>query len=156
MKSTPSLLALLGLVAVAGYQNRDKISSMIDDARQRHPGAPADSQPGLLAGIGDLFRSGSNGAGALSGGLGELFERLTSAGHGNAAQSWVSSGPNLPVPDHDLARAIGDDTLDELAVKTGLPRAELIRRLSAAMPEVVNRLTPDGRLPSPEEAARLL
>ena len=156
MKSTPSLLALLGLVAFAGYQNRSKISEMIDDARRARLGDSTTPQPGFLSGISDLFRSGPNGGGTLSSGLSDLVGRFTSAGHNGTAQSWVASGPNEHLKSDDITHAIGDETLNELVAKTGLPRAELIRRLTAAVPEVVNKLTPDGRLPTDDEALKLL
>ena len=56
----------------------------------------------------------------------------------------------------ELERAIGNDTLAELSGKTGLSRAELVKRLTVALPETVNRLTPEGRLPSEVEAQRLI
>ena len=156
MKSTPSLLALLGLVAFAGYQNRSKISEMIDDARQTRPGDSAATQPGFLSGITDLFRAGANGGATLSSGLADLVNRFTNPGHDSTAQSWVATGPNDHLKGDDITHAIGDETLDELVAKTGLPRAELIRRLTVAVPEVVNKLTPDGRLPTDHEALKLL
>ena len=172
-KSTPSLLALLGLVAVAGYQNRGKISDMLSDARQSQPGlrtapnqtsagqtaasqtAPNQGGGGFLAEIGQMFQSGTAGA-SISGGLGELVNRFKTAGSGAQADSWVGAGSNLPMQDHDVASAIGDETLADLAQKTGLSRGELLRRLSAALPDVVNQLTPDGRLPSEPEAQALI
>lgn len=156
MKPTPSLLALLGLVAIAGYQNRSKISDMIDDARQSRPGDAGTAQPGFMAGISDMFRAGANGGGTLSAGLGDLVKRFTSGGHDSTAQSWVTAGPNQHLQGDDVASAIGDETLDDLATKTGLSRDELIRRLTAAVPDVVNKLTPDGRLPTEAEAQKLL
>ena len=155
MKSTPSLLALLGLVAVAGYQNRNKITEMIDHAQQSQRGGSASGQPNLLSGIAGLFGSGGRG-GSLSSGLSDLVNQFTSAGHGIAAQSWVAVGQNEPLKEHDLVQAIGDETLDELVTKTGLSRADLIRRLTAAVPEIVNQLTPEGRLPTETEAQKLL
>ena len=167
-KSTPSLLALLGLVAVAGYQNRGKISDMLSDARKSQPGlgtapnqtsagqtAPNQGGGGFLAEIGQMFQSGTAGA-SISGGLGELVNRFKTAGSGAQADSWVGAGSNLPMQDHDVASAIGDETLADLARKTGLSRGELVRRLSAALPDVVNQLTPDGRLPSEPEAQALI
>ena len=152
-RSTPSLLALLGLVAVAGYQNRAKISDMLDSARQTPPGSPAaaNSGGGVLAQIGQLFQSGNLGT-TVSGGLQDLLTRFKSAGQGRTADSWVASGANLPVQDTDLQAALGDDTLAEIGQKTGLSRAELLRRLSTALPDVVNSLTPEGRLPTASEA----
>ena len=154
MKSTPSILALLGLVAVAGYQNRSKISEMLDDAKQRQAGSASAAQPSLFSDIAGIF--GSGGRSSLSSGLADLVRQFTAAGHGNAAQSWVAPGQNKQLQEQDFAQVIGDDTLDELVTKTGLSRAELIHRLTAAVPKVINQLTPEGRLPTEAEAEKLL
>ena len=155
--STPSLLALLGLVAFAGYQNRGKISEMLDVARRSQPAAVPGAPPasgGPLSQLGELFRSGSAGP-TLSGGLNDLVSRFKATGYGPAAESWVAPGANSTLATNDLEKAIGEDTLAELEQKTGLGRAELVRRLGAALPDVVNRFTPDGRIPSGSEAQAL-
>ena len=131
MKSTPSLLAMLGLVAVAGYQILAKIGEMIADARRRQPCDGATPQSGFLSGITNLFNSNANGAGTLSSGLGDLMNRFTAAGHDSTAQSWVTTGSNPPLEVQEIAHAIGDEALDDFARKTGLPRVELIRFLTA-------------------------
>ena len=159
-KGMPSLLALLGLVAVAGYQNRDKLRDMIGDAQRGGSGRPDDQSRaagsgGLLDEIGQLFGSGDSGRN-LSEGLGSLVDRFRNAGQGAKADSWVSTDANRELQPDELATAIGDDTIAELSRKTGLSRAELVKRLTAALPETVNRLTPDGRLPSETEAQRLI
>jgi len=150
--STPSLLALLGLAAAAGYQNRDKISEMVSDARQAQPTstttAPAE---GFLSQIGHLFQP-ATGAATLSGGLSELVNRFTAAGHAPATNSWVAHGPNMPIQESQLEAVLGEDILNELEQKTGLPRRKLVRRLGRSLPDVVNRFTPSGRLPSTGEA----
>lgn len=110
-KSTPSLLALLGLVAVAGYQNRDKISEMLADARQRAASADtgarvADQSGGFLAEISKLFGAGSSG-GTLSAGLGDLVERFKSNGRQASADSWVSDKANIPLGADDLESMCG-------------------------------------------------
>lgn len=162
-KGMPSLLALLGLVAVAGYQNRDKIRDMIGDARGG--AAPAGGAPvpqgapqsgGLLDEIGSMFGGSGESGRNLKDGLDSLIDRFRSAGHGEKADTWVATGANSPIDDTDLAQAIGDDTLDELVRRTGLTRDELLRRLSSGLPETVNRLTPHGRVPSETEADRLI
>lgn len=158
-KSTPSLLALLGLVAVAGYQNRGRISDMLNDARlgsssPRPTGQQADDPQGgggFLSEIGKLFGAGASG-GTLTAGLGDLVNRFKDSGHAAPAESWVSSQPNMPLDVAELEAAIGPETLDELGQKTGLSRNDLLLRLKGALPEVVNRFTPDGRLPSEAEA----
>ena len=159
-KGMPSLLALLGLVAVAGYQNRDKLRDMIGDARSGGSGRP-DDQSGaagsssLLEEIGQMFGSGGSGRN-LSEGLGTLVDRFRNAGQAAKADSWISTEANRELEPDELEKAIGDDTIDELSRKTGLSRAELVKRLTAALPETVNRFTPEGRLPSETEAQRLI
>ena len=150
----PSMTALLGLLAVAGYQNRDKIAEMLrgQGAAPAGPGSPhvGESTPGgLLGGLGGLLggSSGATSGGLLGSGLSELLERFRQNGAGDKAQSWVASGPNEPVAPHELEKAIGPDVLDELTRRTGLTRADLLSRLSRDLPEAVDRYTPDGRLP---------
>ena len=155
-KSTPSLLALLGLVAVAGYQNRGRIGEMLD-SRPRQPfsgdPAPADGG-GIWDDIGRMFGSGTPGT-ALSAGLGDLVDRFRSAGRGSAAESWVSREANMPIGIEELEAALGSETLEDLSQKTGLSRTELLLRLNVALPETVDRFTPDGRLPTETEAQAL-
>ncbi|MBC7478894.1 MAG: DUF937 domain-containing protein, partial [Pseudorhodobacter sp.] len=146
-RGMPSMLALLGLVAVAGYQNRGKLSEMVNDVRGQSGGATPGGGGGLLSDIGGMFQSGQVGS-TLSGGLSELVNRFTASGHGHAATSWVGAGANLPVESHDLESALGEDTLNELQQKTGIARPELLKRLSATLPDLVNKMTPEGRLPT--------
>lgn len=155
-KATPSLMALLGLVAVAGYQNRGRISEMLSDAQKQSPDSGHQTQEtlhsgGFLSEIGDFFGGGSTGS-TLSTGLSDLVNRFRQSGREAPADSWVSARDNMPVDDRELEAAIGDETLQELQQKTGLSHAELLRRLNAALPEVVNRFTPEGRLPTEAEA----
>lgn len=160
-RSTPSLLALLGLVAVAGYQNRGRISEMLADARQRSSEPARDvrrtgesADRGFLSELGGLFGAGTAG-GTLASGLGDLVNRFRDAGRGAPADSWVSDKENMPIDVAELEAAIGPETLDELGGKTGLSRQELLLRLNAALPEVVNRFTPNGRLPTEAESRNI-
>ena len=145
-RSTPSLLALLGLVAVAGYQNRDRISEMLSDARQKTT-EPGQTMPpvtgGFMAEVGQFFQGRP-----VSTALGDLVDRFKAAGQGDAADSWVSDKANMPLGVDALEAALGQETLTELAQKTGLSQAEILLRLNVALPEVVNRFTPNGRLPT--------
>lgn len=155
-RSSPSLIALLGLVAVAGYQNRGRISEMLSDARKgsqsnRAAHGDTDRSGGFLNEIGSLFGAGSAGS-TLSSGLSELVNRFKESGRAEPAETWVSKQPNMPLDVTGLESAIGRETLDELSQKTGLSRNELLLRLTAALPEVVDRFTPDGRLPNEAEA----
>jgi uncharacterized protein YidB (DUF937 family) len=158
-KSTPSLMALLGLVAFAGYQNRARIADMLADARQNRAGADGTSpeQGGFLAEIGQIFQPGPSGVGTagsgfsstgLSAALRDLKDRFTATGQGEAAESWISTEANRPLNVEALEAALGPETLDDLARKTGISRAELLLRLNVALPEVVDSMTPEGRLPA--------
>lgn len=149
----PSMTALLGLLAVAGFQNRDKIAEMLGGLGQTKPGAPGqgNEQGGLGGLLGGLLGGAGAGAGAgglLSGGLGELVDRFKQAGHGETAESWVSPGPNLEIAAPQLEQAIGPDVLATLTQQTGLSREELLARLSRELPQAVDRYTPDGRVPA--------
>lgn len=158
-KSTPSLLALLGLVAVAGYQNRGRISDMLTDARQNTASdsfaSEGGNRAGFLAEVAALFQGGapdgSSGDTAVARGLSDLVRRFHESGRGDMAESWVSEQANRPMNVEELEDALGHETLDDLSQKTGLSRSELLLRLNVALPEVVNRFTPQGRLPTAEE-----
>lgn len=150
----PSMTALLGLLAVAGYQNRDKIAELLRGGSQGQastPGAPDAPASGGLGGILGHLGSALGGAGAgglLSGGLGELVDRFTQNGHGEAASSWVKQGPNTEIAPQNLEQAIGPDVLATLSQQTGLSREDLLSRLSRELPQAVDRYTPDGRVPA--------
>ena len=104
------------------------------------------SGPWLLAG-------GSAGS-VLSGGLGDLMKQFEQAGQGDVARSWVGTGANQAIGLEELAKAIGPDKLGALSAQSGLSRDDLLAGLSQHLPEFVNRLTPDGRLPTAEEFSR--
>ena len=151
----PSMTALLGLLALAGYQNRDKIAEMLRGADRGAPGAPG--QPGV-GGFLDQLRNSFGGAGAsgiLGGGLGELVDRFRQSGYGDKADSWVGTGPNKPVTPVELQQAIGPDVLAALSQKTGLAQEELLARLSRELPDAVDKYTPQGRLPTEADLPRV-
>jgi len=162
----PSMTALLGLLAVAGYQNRDKLgqwlSGLQGNTAGATPGGQQSGQQGGLGGIqqgglggilGNLAQSlgGSGGAttgGFLNGGLSELVERFQKNGQPEVANSWVSTGANKEVSPDQLEQALGPDVIANLQQQTGLSREELLARLSSRLPEAVDKYTPDGRLPT--------
>jgi uncharacterized protein YidB (DUF937 family) len=76
-------------------------------------------------------------------------------GYGDAAQSWIGTGPNQTIAPNDLENALGSDTLDTIAQQTGMSRSDLLAGLSNHLPELIDQLTPNGRLPTQEEAARM-
>ena len=155
----PSMTALLGLLAIAGYQNRDKIAEMLRGGGPTPTGAPgsAASGQGGLGGVLSQLGNSLGGAGAggfLSGGLGELMNRFKENGQGDVADSWVGTGPNKPLRTPQLERAIGPDVLSTLSQQTGLSHEELLARLSRELPAAVDKYTPQGRLPTEADFAR--
>ena len=150
----PSMTALLGLLAVAGYQHRDKIAERLGGLGKSTPAAGGRGGSG---GFLDQLSRGLGGAGAgglLSGGLGELIDRFKQSGQGDTAESWVRTGPNQPVTPSQLEQAIGPETLETLATQTGLSREEILARLSRDLPDAVDRYTPHGRLPTDTDSSR--
>jgi uncharacterized protein YidB (DUF937 family) len=109
----------------------------------------------LKGGLGGLLAGGATGS-VLSGGLGDLLKQFRQSGHTEVADSWVSKGPNKQISVNDLASAMGADQIRTLMNKTGLSREELLSGLSQQLPEVINHMTPDGRLPTEQEVSRWL
>src|SRR3981081_2426451 len=145
----PSMTALLGLLALAGYQNRDKISDMLRGATAStaQPGGQQPPVCGLLGNLSGML-GGAGAGGLLTGGLGELLEKFKQNGHGDTAQSWINKGPNKEISPPELKQAIGPDVLAALEQQTGLSQQELLARLSRELPGAVDKYTPDGQLPS--------
>ena len=111
---------------------------------------------GLLQGpLGGLLAGGAAGS-ILSGGLGDLLKQFQQSGHGDTAQTWVGTGPNKQISPNDLSAALGEDQIQTLMNQSGMSRDDLVGALSQHLPELVNQLTPDGRLPTEGEASRLI
>ncbi|MFN0190586.1 MAG: YidB family protein [Aestuariivirga sp.] len=133
----PSLAALLGLVAIAGYQNRDKIGEFVKNMTGSGTAAG-----GMLDSVKKTVSSGD-----IKGGLGELVDQFKKAGQGETVDSWVGTGQNKPIDSGQLERSLGGDLIDGLVQQTGLSRQELLDRLAKVLPEAVDKMTPEGKLP---------
>jgi uncharacterized protein YidB (DUF937 family) len=92
----------------------------------------------------------------LSTGLNDLLKQFQQSGQGEVAQSWVGRGPNQSISPQDLGAALGADRINALAKFSGMSRDDLLNGLSEQLPDVVDQLTPDGRLPTEDEAARMV
>ncbi|MFC0240346.1 YidB family protein [Rhodopseudomonas telluris] len=164
-KFTMAILALLAYKAYKHVTADNHQQAPAGNARPTSvPNAPPPNtinagMPG--GGLGDLLKGGLGGllaggaAGSiLSGGLGDLLRQFQTNGLGDAANSWVAPGENKPIGPNDLANALGADQLEMLQHQTGMSREELLDGLSQQLPHVVDQLTPDGRLPTEDEASR--
>jgi uncharacterized protein YidB (DUF937 family) len=186
-RGSPSLTALLGLLAVAGFQNRDKIAELLrgvtggsstgsignrtqpgqaDDGLGglgdllgglKGQGGSSSGQAGGMGGLGGLLGGAGAGGlgGLLGGGLGDLMDSFRESGRGDVAESWVSTGPNKEIAPSDLEQVIGSDTLATLSQQTGLSKQDILDRLSQNLPDTIDRVTPDGRLPTARPSATL-
>ena len=86
-------------------------------------------------------------AGSILGGLTDLIGKLT-AGGVPQANSWVGHGTNEPVPPGQLGSALGQNVLAELAQRTGMSQQELLSQLATVLPQIINHMTPNGRMPT--------
>jgi len=87
-------------------------------------------------------------AGSVLGGLSDLIGRLTAGGVAPQVNSWVGPGENQPVQPGQLGSALGQNTLNELSQRTGMSQQELLNQLAAVLPQLINRMTPNGRMPT--------
>ena len=157
---SPMTMAILALLAYKAVKHISGGSPSATPAPA--PGGPGGSIAGggNLGGLGDVLKGGLGGllaggaAGSvISGGLGDLLKQFQQNGQGETANSWVAPGPNKQISPGDLASALGADQINSLMSQSGLSRQELLNGLSQHLPEVVNHLTPDGRLPTEDEVA---
>jgi uncharacterized protein YidB (DUF937 family) len=114
------------------------------------PAGSGDISDLLKGGLGGLLAGGAAGS-VLSGGLGDILKQLQQSGQGETANSWVGKGQNKPIAPGDLAGALGADQIQSLSAQSGLSREDLLSGLSQYLPQVIDHLTPDGRLPTEDE-----
>ena len=114
--------------------------------RMLHGSAPAGGAPAPSA--------QQAGGGDLLGGLGGLLGKLQQAGLGDAVNSWIGNGQNLPVDANQLGAALGKEAVSELARHTGLDEGQLRAGLSQVLPVVIDKLTPHGRMPTQQEVTQ--
>jgi uncharacterized protein YidB (DUF937 family) len=155
---SPMTMAILGLLAYKAVKHftGSQPGAAPAPSRQAAPaggGGIGGDLGGLLkGGLGGLLAGGAAGS-VISGGLGDLLKQFQQNGQGETANSWVSPGPNKQISPGDLANALGADQINSLMSQSGLSRDDLLSGLSQHLPDVVNHLTPDGRLPTENEVA---
>jgi uncharacterized protein YidB (DUF937 family) len=146
---SPITMALLGLLAYKAVKS-------FGGAGPRAGSGMA--TPG--GGLSDLLKGGLGGAGLgglggiLSGGLSDLVKQFQNAGKGDVADSWVGTGDNKPIAPADLSQVLTPEQIAFLTERTGLSREALLTGLSEQLPKAVDELTPQGRLPAPQDVER--
>ena len=151
---SPLTMALLGLLAYKTMKGKN-LSDMFGGGAGGGggPGQGGPAQGGLgQGGLGGLLQGGLGGllggGGILSGGLNDLLKQFQNNGQGDKAQSWVSTGHNQPIQPNELENALGEERIAWLMQQTGLSREELLEGLSRELPDAVDKLTPQGRVPA--------
>ncbi len=116
---------------------------------------------GLQDMLGGLMGGGgsSGGMGALlpvlggllaSGGLSKIMGGMKASGLSAQADSWVGTGENQPVSPADLEKVVGKEEMQRIAQQLGVSESEAAEAVSKALPEVVDKVSPNGQLP-PEQ-----
>jgi uncharacterized protein YidB (DUF937 family) len=155
---SPLTMAVLGYLAYKGIKHLSASDSGASDGNS----APAGGLGGLLGGglggllsggLGSLLTSGNAGS-ALSSGLGALLQQFQQNGQGDKANSWIGTGPNKDISQQDLANALGEHDINSLSQHTGMSRDELLEALRRELPNIVDQLTPQGRVPAPHELSQ--
>ena len=139
---------------------------LFDDAlKGAIPGGDLATPIAIAAGallLGKLFSGGTaapkpqpNAApgGGLFGGLSDLMQKFQTTGHGEAVNSWIGAGANAPIQPAQVGSALGQQTISDLARQSGLSEQDLLAQLALVLPGLVDKLTPNGRLPTPAELA---
>ena len=165
---SPITMAILGLLvykAVKSMAGSQQPSPTPRNTRARpaaktiNVNAPATSGAlsDLMKGsLGGLLAGGAAGS-IVSGGLNDLLKQFQQSGQGHAVEFWVAKGRNkLRIAPKDLARSLGADKINTLVDETGMSRDQLVNALSQYLPQVIDRLTPQGRLPTENEAMHIL
>src|SRR5204863_411168 len=96
---------------------------------------------GSMAAIG--HRKGVANIGGLQG----ILAKLQQAGYGQQAQSWIGTGPNLPIDPRILQQVLGQGQLGQIAQQLGITREQASDGVAQMLPQVVDQMTPAGQIP---------
>jgi len=132
---------VIGLLAVLASRYMSGASK--DTPASANPNTGANSEPDASPG-------------ELIGGLGGLLKQFQQNGFGDAINSWIGTGQNKSVAPNQISDALGQDTIDALCQRMGLPKEQILVVLSKVLPNTVDQLTPEGRLPTRQEISRLM
>ena len=127
--------------------------SLLGGKQQQQQGGVGGGLAGALGGMGGLGALLPVIVGMLAndgkmGGLGGLMEKFNQAGLGDAAKSWVATGPNTPVTGDQIGQVLGGDVLGDLAAKLGVSQGDAAGSLAQMLPGLIDKLTPHGQAPA--------
>jgi uncharacterized protein YidB (DUF937 family) len=158
-KSTMAVLAFLAYKAYRSWTGQQappgRLPANRYDQLEERDQAPGRSSGGWLAdAIRDVLSGGRQGTDVLHRGLTNTVDDFDRAGHRDIAQSWLGRGPNREISREQLEGALGDSAISELTRQTGLSRDDLISTLQQHLPNAIDELSPEGRLPGIDDAAQ--
>ncbi len=139
----PLIIALLALLAARAFGGKGGEGAAKPEPAPRIP--QPQSEPNALPDPGSILD-----------GLGGLIKQFQRKGLGDAIDSWINTGANKDISPREVSSALPGDVVDELARRTGLSRDQVLGELAKMLPNTVDRLTPQGRLPTQAELQRLL
>lgn len=90
------------------------------------------------------------GGGNQRRGLGELVSTFQQKGLAGIVNSWVSTGANSPINADQIEQVLGQERLQQIAAKFGVPPETVKAQLAQVLPDVVDRLTPNGKIENQE------
>ena len=135
---SPIMMGLMGLLAYRTLKGKGRLADMFGTGT----GESAGGASGPLSG------------GALGGGLKDLLDRFREGGQEDKAESWVSKGPNKAIAPQELEQSLGEERIQWLMEQTGMPKDKLLAGLSGELPDAIDKLTPNGRIPTDDELSR--
>lgn len=115
------------------------IFDAVTNIAEKHPDVNDQQHSSLIQAAMEMF---GNHAG-LSG----LVNNANSQGLGNIVQSWIGTGANHGINADQVQQVVGQDRLNQLASRAGLPVSLAGSALARILPAVIDRLTPHGKLP---------
>ena len=132
------------------------VSKPLTDALGALLGSLSGGGAGQTASAGSRPTTDTSDAGGLLGGLGGLLNKLEQGGLGDQTKSWVGTGQNQPVSPSQLGQALGPNIIKTLSQMTGVSEDQLTKQLSQGIPVIINRVTPNGRLPTVAELSKMI
>lgn len=152
---SPIGLAVLGTLAYQALKHKGQLADMLG-GKQREASVTASLNPSAAADSGGGLFGALGGGGGLASGLRDLFDRFSQSGHEDKVQSWVSTGANRSIEPTEMEQVLGPDRIQWLMQQTGLPKEQLLAGLSKELPSAIDRMTPNGQVPSDDEFAQQL
>ena len=86
-----------------------------------------------------------------TGGLQGLIQTFKEKGLGDAVSSWISTGGNQPVSGDQIQHALGGNFIQQIAEQLGSSKSEVSGGLANLLPEIIDKLTPNGSLPEGDQ-----